>query len=37
MVAINGTRVHRVPLTEATRRLRTVDPALYAEAGVFFG
>ncbi|MBH5334428.1 6-phosphofructokinase [Streptomyces pactum] len=37
MVALRGTRIVRVPLTEATARLKTVDPALYAEAGVFFG
>ncbi|MFH8367302.1 6-phosphofructokinase [Streptomyces sp. NPDC018031] len=37
MVALRGTGIVRVPLTEATARLKTVDPALYAEAGVFFG
>ena len=37
MVALHGTRVERVPLREATARLKTVDPELYAEAGVFFG
>lgn len=37
MVALRGTRIVRVPLAEATARLKTVDPALYAEAGVFFG
>ncbi|MEW1660680.1 MULTISPECIES: 6-phosphofructokinase [unclassified Streptomyces] len=37
MVALRGTDIVRVPLTEATARLKTVDPALYAEAGVFFG
>ncbi|MDI5970215.1 6-phosphofructokinase [Streptomyces sp. SL13] len=37
MVALQGTGIVRVPLTEATAQLKTVDPALYAEAGVFFG
>lgn len=37
MVALNGTDIVRVPIAEATARLKTVDPALYAEAGVFFG
>ncbi|MCK7622152.1 6-phosphofructokinase [Streptomyces sp. RS10V-4] len=37
MVALRGTDIVRVPLTEATAKLKTVDPALYAEAGVFFG
>ncbi|WEV28284.1 6-phosphofructokinase [Streptomyces sp. 71268] len=37
MVALRGTEVVRVPLTEATAKLKTVDPRLYAEAGVFFG
>ncbi|MFJ9579509.1 ATP-dependent 6-phosphofructokinase [Streptomyces sp. NPDC101191] len=36
-VALRGTDVVRVPLAAATARLKTVDPALYAEAGVFFG
>ncbi|GAA3396543.1 ATP-dependent 6-phosphofructokinase [Streptomyces roseoviridis] len=36
-VALRGTDVVRVPLAAATDRLKTVDPALYAEAGVFFG
>jgi ATP-dependent phosphofructokinase / diphosphate-dependent phosphofructokinase len=27
----------RVPLAEAAAGIRTVDPALYAEFGVFFG
>ncbi|MBO0916831.1 6-phosphofructokinase, partial [Streptomyces laculatispora] len=34
MVALNGTDIVRVPIAEATARLKTVDPALYAEAGV---
>ncbi|MGW2116100.1 6-phosphofructokinase [Streptomyces zhihengii] len=37
MVALRGTDIVRVPITEATARLKTVDPALYEEAGVFFG
>ncbi|MER6787408.1 6-phosphofructokinase [Streptomyces sp. NPDC000658] len=37
MVALRGTDIVRVPIAEATARLKTVDPALYAEAGVFFG
>ncbi|MFE6042072.1 6-phosphofructokinase [Streptomyces sp. NPDC056452] len=37
MVALQGTNIGRVPIAEATARLKTVDPALYAEAGVFFG
>ncbi|WP_405688554.1 6-phosphofructokinase [Streptomyces sp. NBC_00057] len=37
MVALKGTGIVRVPIAEATARLKTVDAALYAEAGVFFG
>jgi len=37
MVALRGTDIRRVPLTEATRELKTVDLARYAEAEVFFG
>ncbi|GAA1418048.1 6-phosphofructokinase [Streptomyces thermospinosisporus] len=37
MVALRGTNIVRVPLAAATARLKTVDPALYQEAGVFFG
>ncbi|MER7985946.1 6-phosphofructokinase [Streptomyces noursei] len=37
MVALRGTDIVRVPLSEATAKLKTVDPALYAEVGVFFG
>jgi phosphofructokinase-like protein len=37
MVALRATDIVRVPLAEATAKLKTVDPALYAEAGVFFG
>jgi 6-phosphofructokinase 1 len=37
MVALKGTDIVRVPLAAATERIKTVDPALYTEAGVFFG
>lgn len=37
MVALRGADIVRVPLSEATATLKTVDPALYAEAEVFFG
>jgi 6-phosphofructokinase 1 len=37
MVALRGTDIVRVPLAEATAHIKTVDPKLYAEAGVFFG
>ncbi|HZG04228.1 MAG TPA: ATP-dependent 6-phosphofructokinase [Streptomyces sp.] len=37
MVALQGIRVTRVRLAEATATLKTVDPALYEEASVFFG
>ena len=37
MVALRGTDIVRVPLAEATARIKTVDPALYAEFDVFFG
>jgi 6-phosphofructokinase 1 len=37
MVALQGTDIVRVPLTEATSQLKTVRPELYAEAEVFFG
>ncbi|MDJ0461346.1 6-phosphofructokinase [Streptomyces sp. H27-C3] len=37
MVALQGTDIARVPIGEATARLKTVDPKLYAEVGVFFG
>ncbi|MGW8989386.1 6-phosphofructokinase [Streptomyces zhihengii] len=37
MVALRGTDIVRVPIAEATARLKTVDPTLYEEAGVFFG
>ena len=37
MVALRGTDIVRVPLADATRELKTVDPSRYAEAEVFFG
>jgi 6-phosphofructokinase len=37
MVALRGTDIVRVPLAEATARLKTVDASLYEEAQVFFG
>ncbi|WP_281689822.1 6-phosphofructokinase [Pseudonocardia thermophila] len=37
MVALRGTDIVLVPLTEATKQLKTVDPSLYAEAEIFFG
>jgi ATP-dependent phosphofructokinase / diphosphate-dependent phosphofructokinase len=37
MVALRGTDIVRVPITEATAKLKTVDPALYNEVSVFFG
>ncbi|AZM45587.1 6-phosphofructokinase [Streptomyces sp. WAC 06738] len=37
MVALQGTDVVRVPLSAATARIKTVDPKLYEEVGVFFG
>ncbi|CAM5417778.1 6-phosphofructokinase [Streptomyces fumanus] len=37
MVALRGTDIVRVPIAQATARLKTVDPELYAEVGVFFG
>ncbi len=37
MAAIQGDREIAVPLAEATRARKTVDPALYAVAEVFFG
>jgi 6-phosphofructokinase 1 len=37
MTALRGTDIVTIPLSEATRELKTVDPALYAEAEVFFG
>jgi 6-phosphofructokinase 1 len=37
MVALRGTEIVRVPLTEATSQLKLVRPELYAESEVFFG
>ncbi len=37
MVALRGTQIVRVPLADATTKLKTVDPSLYEEASVFFG
>ena len=37
MVALRGTDIVRVPLSDATAELKTVEPARYAEAEVFFG
>ncbi|GEB52293.1 MULTISPECIES: 6-phosphofructokinase [Streptomyces] len=37
MVALRGTDIVRVPLSQATEKLKTVAPELYEEAGVFFG
>jgi 6-phosphofructokinase 1 len=37
MVALRGTDIVRVPLSEATEKIKKVDSALYAEAEVFFG
>ena len=37
MVALHGTAIDLVPLTEATAQLKLVSPELFAEAEVFFG
>jgi ATP-dependent phosphofructokinase / diphosphate-dependent phosphofructokinase len=37
MVALRGTEIVRVPITEATRELKLVPPDRYAESEVFFG
>jgi 6-phosphofructokinase len=37
MVALRGTDIVRVPLSEGTGELKLVGPAEYAEAKVFFG
>ncbi|MHB9862437.1 6-phosphofructokinase [Streptomyces sp. YIM S03343] len=37
MVALRGTDVVRVPVSDAVARVKTVDPELYREIGVFFG
>jgi ATP-dependent phosphofructokinase / diphosphate-dependent phosphofructokinase len=37
MVALRGARIERVPLADALREAKTVDPALVDVASVFFG
>jgi phosphofructokinase-like protein len=37
MVALHGTSIDLVPLSEATAQLKLVSPDLYAEAEIFFG
>ena len=37
MVALRGTDIIRVPLSEGTAELKLVSPEEYAEAAVFFG
>ncbi len=37
MVALRGTDIVRMPLADATARIKTVEPALYSEFDVFFG
>jgi 6-phosphofructokinase 1 len=37
MTALRGTEIELVPLSEATKELKLVDPSLYAEAEGFFG
>jgi len=37
MVSLQGTKIVRVPISEATAKLKTVDDELYEEARVFFG
>ncbi|HEY6050850.1 MAG TPA: ATP-dependent 6-phosphofructokinase, partial [Thermoanaerobaculia bacterium] len=37
MAALRGTQIVSVPLSEATAHLKTIDPALYSVAEVFFG
>ncbi|MEV8414664.1 6-phosphofructokinase [Streptomyces niveus] len=37
MVALRGTDVVRVPIADAIAELKTVQPELYEEVGVFFG
>jgi 6-phosphofructokinase 1 len=34
---LHGTQIERVLLSTATEKLKVVDPALYAEAEIFFG
>jgi len=37
MVALRGTDIERVPLSEGTKELKVVRPELYEEAEVLFG
>ena len=37
MMALRGTKIIRVPLSEGTGELKVVSPEEYAEAQVFFG
>ena len=37
MMALRGTNIVRVPLSEGTAELKLVSPEEYAEAEVFFG
>ena len=37
MMALRGTRIERVALSEGTGELKLVRPEEYAEAEVFFG
>jgi 6-phosphofructokinase 1 len=37
MVALRSTDIVRVPIEDATARIKTVDPTLYEEVSVFFG
>jgi len=37
MMALRGTNIDPVPLTEATRELKVVPSERYAEAEIFFG
>ena len=37
MVALSGTNIIRVPISDAVDKLKTLDPELYETAAVFFG
>jgi 6-phosphofructokinase len=37
MVALRGTKIERVPLSDGVGELKTLDPELYKTAEVFFG
>jgi ATP-dependent phosphofructokinase / diphosphate-dependent phosphofructokinase len=37
MVALRGEKIERVPISEGVAQLKTIDPALYETAEVFFG